>query len=78
MTRPEENPLASIVASIAFSSRDWSANHRDAWVYGVAIGWDTEALVEVAARHKWDAATVARLEELHRRYLMLGARRDFE
>lgn len=78
MSRPEENPLASIVAAIALSSRDWSANHRDAWLYGVAVGWDAEALVEVAARHKWAPATVARLEDLHRRYRSLRARCDLE
>jgi hypothetical protein len=66
--------LVSVGDAIAFSSRDWARNHRDAWVYGILLGWSCEddhahddvcghdaALTEMAGRHQWDAATVARM-----------------
>lgn len=64
---PEENPFRSIEASIAFSSRGWSLDKRDAWVYGIVLGWG-DALEEVAERHGWDADTTARLRRLRVRY----------
>lgn len=69
----EENPLQSLATVVAFSSRDWSANHRDAWIYAIVSGWDDEALAEVAAKHDWDAATVARLCRLRLRFEALAA-----
>lgn len=34
--------LASLKHTIAFDSKDYSANHRDFWLYGVLVGWDSE------------------------------------
>lgn len=45
-------------------SRDWGEDHRDAWVYGIIVGWDSEALKEVAARHSWTPETVSSLRML--------------
>ncbi|MGV9891697.1 hypothetical protein [Streptomyces sp. NPDC003395] len=39
---------------IRVDSRDWAADRRDAYLYAVLIGWDDEALQEVAAKHRWD------------------------
>lgn len=56
------------------SSRDWGDYWADAWLYGVLVGWDCEgahkhddicdngaAMREMAEKHGWDEATVARL-----------------
>ncbi len=32
--------LASLKHTVAFDSKDYSANHRDFWLYGVLVGWD--------------------------------------
>ncbi|MGA4900302.1 hypothetical protein ACPCAJ_21210 [Streptomyces griseoincarnatus] len=56
---------------IATSSRDWGTYRVDAWLWAVLCGWDCEdathtdtcvhgALEEQAARHGWDADTVAK------------------
>jgi hypothetical protein len=58
---------------LATSSRDWSQYAPDAWLYAVFVGWDCEdahehdelcndgaAMREMAERHGWDEATVAK------------------
>lgn len=67
MSKPEENPYASIADAMNFSSRDWSLNHRDAWMYGIAVGWG-DSINCVADRHRWSDDTVARLQRLHIAY----------
>lgn len=66
MTTPESSRLIevfdSIAAAIDFHSRDWSIDHRDAWIYGIVVGWG-DALDEVAARHKWSPMAVERLRK---------------
>lgn len=32
--------LASLKHIVAFDSKDYSANHRDFWLYGVLVGWE--------------------------------------
>lgn len=56
--------LKSLQATMAFDSRDWSVVRRDAWLYGIVVGWD-DALPEVAKKHRWDAVDVARLKRLN-------------
>lgn len=67
-TRLAENWRDSIESCMTFSSRDWSLNHRDAWIYGILFGYRPEALAEIKERHNWDDKTVARLLKLHRQY----------
>jgi hypothetical protein len=56
---------------LATSSRDWGQYAPDAWLWAVLCGWDCEeahdhdddcggAMEEMAARHGWDEATVAK------------------
>ncbi|MEF9521335.1 hypothetical protein [Streptomyces sp. RB13] len=56
---------------LATSSRDWGQYAPDAWLYAVICGWDCEetthnkscvhgAMEEMAERHGWDDATVAK------------------
>jgi hypothetical protein len=70
--------LDSVHSLMCFDVRDWSNYRRDAWLYGIFVGWGCddhadpadhddicggdEALHEVAAMHGWNAAAVARLQ----------------
>ena len=64
-------PKESLAAALAFNARDLSAEHRDAWAWGIVIGWDPESLQELAERHGWTPETVARLQRLHRDFVAL-------
>jgi hypothetical protein len=58
------DPFDAIEHAIAMSGRDWSIDKDHAALYAITLGW-AGAMSEVAKRHKWDAATVERLEALH-------------
>lgn len=64
---PSIDPLDALRSVCAFSSRDWSENREDAWLYGIVIGWGS-ALQSVADRHGWDEAKITRLRKLRRAY----------
>jgi hypothetical protein len=66
-----ECPIVSLGNALAFDARDWSKSKRDAWIYGVVLGWD-EALSEVAEAHGWDAETQRRLVRLHERFMAMA------
>lgn len=61
-----DSAVESLATAIATHPRDWSLDHRDAWIYGIVIGWDAPALQELTAMHHWDAATVARMKRFYR------------
>jgi len=67
-----ENPLVSIRKAILFSSNDYSQCKRDAWIYGIVVGWRDEALEELSQRHCWDPETVERLKRLHKAFAELN------
>lgn len=73
------DPLRSIGDSLAFAADDWGDSRAKAWIYGIVLGWDDEdgsesaAMDELAIRHRWDAATVARLRALHAAWKRLEA-----
>lgn len=67
-----ENPLRSLGDSMAFDSRDWANNYRDAWLYGIVHGWEDESLAEMGPRFGWDEKTVVRLKRLHGRFKKLS------
>jgi hypothetical protein len=75
-TLQQMHPIAALRYLVAFDSRDWADNRADAWLYGIVIGWDPaideadeeSSMPDVAARHGWDAETVARLRILHKRF----------
>ena len=56
--------IDSLVACLSFDPRDWGAERRDAWLYGILVGWG-DALPEVAARHGWSSVDVMRLTRYH-------------
>lgn len=64
-----ENAKESVKSCVAFHVRDWAADKRDAWLFGVVCGWDDEAMAEVSARHGWSAAEVGRLRRLHENWV---------
>lgn len=55
--------LDSLRASMVTQPQAFALDHRSAWQYGIVVGWG-DSLDAVAARHQWDAATVARLRRL--------------
>jgi hypothetical protein len=69
--------LDSLARTLAFSSRDWGTNPRDAWLWGVLNGWDADepgeesAMDEMARTHGWSEATVGRLRQFHSTVLAL-------
>jgi hypothetical protein len=57
--------LSSVRRIVDADPRDWTANRHDAFIYGVFRGWaDPQEGQQVAARHGWDDAFVARLHRL--------------
>jgi hypothetical protein len=66
--------LESCRDTMCFGSRDWSLNSRDAWLYGLIVGWsnkddpddpDADAMSELVEKHGWSPEAVARLKRLH-------------
>lgn len=62
------SPLESLANCIAFDSKDWSISGRDAWVYGIVLGWDQESLMELQHKFQWSDDTCERLIELHQKF----------
>ncbi|MFF8910604.1 hypothetical protein [Streptomyces olivaceoviridis] len=54
----------SICNMMRVDSRDWAADRRDAYLWAVLIGWDDEALQEVADRHRWNEHRVKYVREM--------------
>lgn len=64
------NPLKSIHDAISLSSKDYSLDKTDAWVYAITVGWG-DCLPSIAKKHKWDKDTINRLKELREQYKRL-------
>lgn len=66
--RRTTDPFESAHDTICLHARDWAADSRDAWLWGIIVGWedgeDESALLDVAAKHGWPAAEVDRLRDL--------------
>jgi hypothetical protein len=73
--------LRSIASRITTSAMDYADYEPNAWVYGIAVGWDCEedhehddlcggtaAMEELTARFGWDEAAVTRLRDLRKAY----------
>jgi hypothetical protein len=46
-------------------TRDWTADRHDAYLWAVLIGWDHDALNEVATKHRWNEHRVKYVREMH-------------
>lgn len=44
--------------------RDWTADRIDAYLWAVLIGWDADALQEIAAKHRWNEHRVKYVREM--------------
>lgn len=58
-------PFESLHDTIVFSSKDWSLCKTDAWIYGVIVGWDEDALKEIKKDFNWSDDIADRLKQLH-------------
>jgi hypothetical protein len=72
-----ENPFESLENTIVFDSRDWASNKRDAWIYGIIVGWvDEEAdadaeniFRELSKQHGWSKEEWERLQRLRAEFI---------
>jgi len=57
----------SLYNTIVFDSKDWCRYEKDAWLYGIVIGWDNtnSMFEEFNNRFKWTGETFNRLQLLH-------------
>lgn len=69
------NPLESLYNIMVFSSQDWAADKRGAWMYGIVVGWggeckeeNEEAYQMFNQRFGWNRGTWNRLNKLHEDY----------
>ncbi len=68
VAEPEENAFKSIQSAMMFHvDVDWNRHHREAWIYGIVLGWD-DSLQVVAKKHGWSDKEVARLKRLHEQF----------
>jgi hypothetical protein len=81
----------SLARVLTSSSRDWGEYWADAWLYGVLVGWGCEdahghddvcggdaAMRGMAAKHRWDDETVARLRRYREAARIAAAARQPE
>ena len=69
--RNPENPLESIANAMAFSVSDWSLEKRDAWIYGIVLGWDDAAMKEMQQKFGWPDSECQRLNRMHERFVVM-------
>lgn len=55
--------LNSLRRIIAFDSKDYAQCSRDAWIYGIVLGWDARSIKELKAKFSWSDDTIARLRK---------------
>jgi hypothetical protein len=56
--------VVAICNQMRVNSRDWAADRGDAYLWAVLIGWDDDALQEVAAKHRWNEHRVKYVREM--------------
>lgn len=79
--RAASGAIDALDSTLAFAARDWSANRRDALIWGVVCGWDDDdddfaAMDEVAEKYGWSNVAVERLRRYHRGIRALMEHRD--
>lgn len=52
----------SLHSTIVTDPKDWSLHKRDAWLYGILVGWD-DCLPEIQKRFNWSDKDVSRLQK---------------
>ena len=56
--------LFSLRTTMTTDSRDWSLYKRDAWIYGIVVGWG-DALPEISKKFGWSDEDINRLKKYH-------------
>lgn len=64
-----ENWNEALNSCLVHHCRDWAASKRDAWIYGIIVGWADESLVELQGQHGWDDEALIRLKQLRLQYV---------
>jgi hypothetical protein len=58
----------SLNSCLVHHTRDWAGNKRDAWIWGIVVGWDEGSLAELSVDFGWDEETIERLGRLHKKF----------
>lgn len=66
---PSENPLEALYIQQTSDSKDLSLDKRDAWRYGIIVGWDNASYEELAIKHQWRPEDIDRNKRLHTKYI---------
>lgn len=61
-------PLHQLQERMCYSSRDWSLDEYDSWIYGIVVGWGC-ALKEISRTHGWQDDEVEYLKLARRKFL---------
>ncbi len=59
----KQEVLDSLAGCIVSQPRDFSLDHKDAWLYWILLGWG-DAEKEILKKHNWDKEAVLRLKRL--------------
>lgn len=65
------DPLDSLSITLAFATKDWSEQRRDAWIYGIVCGWDMASMHELEDKGFWNKDVSKRLRKLHKNFKKL-------
>ncbi len=71
ISKATENPLESIFRTMTLTLKDWGADGRSAWIYGIVCGWSEEDLKNLALSHNWNKNAVERLKRLNAEFKKL-------
>ncbi|MCO1599769.1 hypothetical protein [Desulfosporosinus nitroreducens] len=54
----------SVHDAIVFDVRDWGADKRSAWIYGIMVGWDNDSYQEFKQKFRWTDKVISRNKRL--------------
>ena len=79
MTQSEHIELKELLDSartcMTLSARDWSLNSKDAWLYGIVVGWG-DCLTEVAKKFSWNGRDVGRLKNYRKQVAKITGEKE--
>jgi hypothetical protein len=64
MSEATQNPFDALRRCLVSSPRDASKDKRDAWVYGIVIGWTRQCKTQLCRMHQWSDEDWRRLQGL--------------
>lgn len=65
--------MCSIETATATQTRDMSVDAKDAWVWGIVLGWEAKSIRQMIrdGNVRWDDAAIARLRRLRTKWTRL-------